>query len=672
MKSFLCKQIVMNLGKRSLWVLLCVFFCICQFSSIWAATPVPLVLSKNSTFEDAIFTTEKMQAGLGTSMAKGDFNNDGIDDFAMGAIREAAPRTTDEVGMVTVFFGGNTLNSLPDTVKTGKESDGYESARLFDITIDKNWLGVLLASGDLNNDGFDDLVIVAQNQADDDKSSKIYVIFGQHISGDVSLNQSADVILSRDAMHIGAVATGDLNGDGFDDLVISDILSSSTVPMLPGHVPNGGVYVVFGKSEWPNSIDLQYITGEESDVQIGADTIFERDNGDGLLQIAGVAAGDLNGDGVADLVLGSPEEENDQYSIPKSGRAYIIFGGRSFPVGRADIKQNRKDDQGEPVIDAVDVVVYGGEENDRIGGALVVTDYNDSPIAIGDINGDGTGDILIGAPSSMNGNVNSNGRGKVEVLFGRTSWEPTVDLYEGYDIRLALSHDAQAIGIETGYSVGVEDVNGDGQGDMVISSHHAPTPKYNGYLHVIYGGADLLKDYDSLEDQSDFLLTTENPPDRYGDSHLGQTFLVGNFNGEGKPDILAAAPKGVGIDSSTSAGWVVMVFEAASKSSSTHSDIPCFPIDITNNYTLSIPSVTIEGVDQPLGITLVPNETFMEWSLVDYWNAEPQPEYSIPFGSDQTLSIPCVDYGLGKLGFSLILDLFTIQFVLDPNSITPL
>ena len=447
-----------------------------SFSLSMAATT--LVMSEDSTFHDVLFTTEKPQAGLGTALVKGDFNGDGIDDIAMSAIREAAPRTTDEVGMVSVFLGGPAIRELPKSVITGKESDGYESARLFDITISKNWLGVLMTTGDLNGDNYDDLVIAAQNSADDDHSSKVYIIFGKEdiFSKDMALNTMADVTLFRDSMHIGALATGDLNGDGMEDLVISDILTASTSnpPVWMGHSPNGGAYVVLGRNEWPATFNLQYTNGEritqivekevdgiteevEEIIEIdnGADIILLNNDGEDVLQIAGIAVGDLNNDTFEDLALGTPEENNALYDLENAGRVYILFGGPSFPTGKIDVQQTK------------DVIIYGGEKNDKIGGSLEVTDYNDIPIAIGDVNGDSVGDLLIGSPLSMLGKVNSTGNGKVEVLFGKENWLDTIDLYDSYDIRLMLSEEAQKIGVETGYTVAVEDINGDTIGDIV-------------------------------------------------------------------------------------------------------------------------------------------------------------------------------------------------------------
>ncbi|MEZ4528849.1 MAG: FG-GAP and VCBS repeat-containing protein, partial [Desulfobacterales bacterium] len=387
----------------------------------------------------------------------------------------------------------------------------------------------------MNHDGYDDLIIAAQSDRNMG-TAKIYIMFGQNISGDIALRTSADVILERDYVCIGAMAVGDLNGDGIDDLAISDILTNSGAnpPVQSGHSPSGGVYILFGKTGgWTSPVNLQ----TQSNVT------FVRNNGASVLQIASLAIGDINNDGKADLVMAAPEESNPTYSLSNAGRVYAVFGGSAFPAS------------GNKEIDTeADVTIYGAEKDDKIGGSLEVTHYNDKSLAVGDVDGDGIGDILIGAPLSMVGKTNSTGIGKVEILYGRSNWGSVpIDLYNDYDIRLKLSATAQKIGINTGYAVAVEDVNGDGQGDIAVSSPHAPTPNYNGYMHVIYGGSGLKKDY-QIDLESDLLITTASPPDWYGNRRMGESFVIGNFNNTGKPDIILGAPKGAGFSGETSAG----------------------------------------------------------------------------------------------------------------------
>ncbi|MEZ4528850.1 MAG: FG-GAP repeat protein [Desulfobacterales bacterium] len=116
-----------KLSKIAVFVLLSIF----PLAISAAHAGKTMVISESSTFQDVVFSSEKPYAAVGTSVTKGDFNKDGIDDFAISAVRETAPRITDEVGMVSVFLGSTSLNTLPLQVKIGKASDSKESARLY-------------------------------------------------------------------------------------------------------------------------------------------------------------------------------------------------------------------------------------------------------------------------------------------------------------------------------------------------------------------------------------------------------------------------------------------------------------------------------------------------------------------------------------------------------------
>jgi hypothetical protein len=539
-------------------------------------------LTETSTIQDVVLQNEKMQAQLSYTMVKGDFNGDNIDDFALGAPRETGPRSTDEVGAVMVFMGGASLNSLPADVKTGVTStDEKESARLYG-TDAGDWAGAKLAAGDLNNDGIDDLVI--GNKDANFTNTKIWVVFGKSgLSGDIKLDD-ADVILQRpdDSLNIGALGIGDVNGDGKDDLVIADNLSIQTnappmAPMNEGHTSqhiypddaeksmNGAVYVVFG--------DLAAGT---VDLITEANTYILRSDGTGLFQVSSIAIGDMSGDGKNDLVLGAQKEDNPIENLEKAGAVYIINGGTEFPT--------------EKVVDidtVKDTVIYGGWKDDQIGGpydtettSLAVNGRGS--LAIGDVNNDSMNDLIIGSPLSMLGNVNSTGRGKVEVVYGKSSLGASIDLYTDADIRLMLSESAQKMGFKTGFAVSADDVNGDGIADISASTPNANSKSfYNGWVHVLYGGTELADKLAGAENKTleldisaDLGILAAEPPDKFSDGRMGATFLVGDFNNSGTPDMIVGAHNG-NLTNDTSAGWAAILWDAATKG---------MPGDISGNW----------------------------------------------------------------------------------------
>ncbi len=160
-------------------------------------------------------------------------------------------------------------------------------------------------------------------------------------------------------------AAGDINGDGIDDLIIG-APGATTVAAFAGKS-----YLVFGSNQGlPNPLNLSTLNGNNGIVI----------NGESVSDYSGTsvsAAGDINGDGIDDLIIGAPDASPD---VIYSGASYVVFG----------------DDQGLPnplnlsAIDGSNGIVFNGVANYDGTGASVS--------AAGDINGDGIDDLIIGAP----------------------------------------------------------------------------------------------------------------------------------------------------------------------------------------------------------------------------------------------------------------------------------
>jgi hypothetical protein len=196
---------------------------------------------------NTLFSGKTDFAKMGTSMVVGDFNGDSIADLALGSPDAKSRRGVENTGAVSVYFGDQDFGDIKEIVTSDGETEDFAF-----YGIKKNeHVGDMLAAGDLNGDGIDDLVMVAQ-QNNNYSQTKIYVVYGQKdLSGNMN-SVDANVMFQRDFMHVSALAVGDVNADGIDDLAISDHLSgmSNAFPYQAERQIHGTVYVMFGGKPW--------------------------------------------------------------------------------------------------------------------------------------------------------------------------------------------------------------------------------------------------------------------------------------------------------------------------------------------------------------------------------------------------------------------------------------
>jgi FG-GAP repeat len=227
-------------------------------------------------------------------------------------------------------------------------------------------------------------------------------------------------------------SAGDINGDGFDDLIVG-------APSTPaGH--EGDAYVLFGKAGGFGTIDL---TGLESRPADGF--VIQRYGAYGLLGASVSSAGDINGDGFDDLIVGEPNGQDQQYSIP--GNAYVIFG-KATPFGTVDVGTMTAADG---------FAIVGDMLFDRAGASVS---------GAGDVNGDGFDDIIVGAPGGDDGGY---GAGEAYVIFGKAGGFAAIDLgalapADGFVIQGDAS-DAAGLSVSS-----AGDVNGDGFDDLIFGA----------------------------------------------------------------------------------------------------------------------------------------------------------------------------------------------------------
>jgi hypothetical protein len=443
----------------------------------------------------------------------GDLNDDGYDDMIVGAYSNEAGGTS--AGRAYVFYGGAVLGTRPDLVLTGSIGDDFGYS--------------VSTAGDFNYDGYDDVVVGAYG------NQKAYVYYGGAIG-----NTTADVTLtspSSDYDNFGASVglVGDANGDHASDIVVgawggvSSAKGGSAYVYYGGTTPDAvgdqtltaGVagdyfgFSVAGGGDWNADGRDEVVVGAYLDGTGGthAGRFYVYDMGGAPpaanaleLSLAGAAAGDyfgrsaatagdMNGDGHDDVVVGAPANDAGGGD---AGRAYVYFGGPG-----ADL--------------VADLTLTGVAAGD---------DFGRSVGTAGDVNGDGYDDVIVGATLNDAGGVDA---GRAYVFFGGATPNATAD----------LTLTGAAAGDNFGWSAGTAgDVNGDGYDDVIVGAYQNDAAGSNaGRAYVFYGGA-------SPNSTADWVMTGAAAGNVFGFS-VG---TAGDVNGDGYADVIVGAYDAVGLE----------------------------------------------------------------------------------------------------------------------------
>ena len=336
---------------------------------------------------------------FGSSVASvGDVNSDGYDDVVIGAFRYPAGAGH---GQAYLFFGGPAIDDVADLVldppSGGTGQFGFSVA----------------SAGDFNGDGYADIIVGARGAV---ASGKAFIYYGGP-----SLDATPDFTLIGEttASWFGnsVAPAGDVNGDGFDDVIVGAPMYGTSVSQV------GRAYVFFGGSS-PDAVPDKVFTGAAANNQLG--------------WVVG-GAGDMNGDGYSDVFATAPRYYT---SGPNPGAAYVWFGGPAFDtVADLTISGSTLIDRIGDAASAGDVnadgfsdlliarqdraqVFFGGSTPNAVPDLTLTGSFSVAGAA--DVNGDGVDDFVLGASGDDSGGIDA---GRVAVYFGGSAVDAAEDMH---------------------------------------------------------------------------------------------------------------------------------------------------------------------------------------------------------------------------------------------------
>lgn len=412
-----------------------------------------------STTPAITLESNQANARFGFSVATaGDVNGDGYSDVIISALNYTNGEANE--GAAFVFHGS--ASGVTSTIATTLESN----------IAGAQWGRSVATAGDVNGDGYSDVILGSSNYSNGSTNEGSFYVFHGSASG-VSTTASTNAESNQDFAEMGysVASAGDINGDGYSDIVVG----------APGY-DNGQFF---------EGVTFIYL-GSATGINLASSVILEMNQSSSLFGRSVASAGDVNGDGYSDVVIGAFNYDNGQNN---EGAAFIYHGSASGinTVAAISLESNQAD-----------------------------ASFGFSVACAGDVNGDGYSDIIIGADNYDNGLSN----------------EGSSFIYQGSSagiISTAISSiESNQANANLGRSVACAgDVNGDGFSDIITSAYNYTNGESNEGVAFIYHGSAFS------------VVVTENTAlePNQANANLGWSVsTAGDINGDGFTDVVVGVP----------------------------------------------------------------------------------------------------------------------------------
>jgi len=380
------------------------------------------------------FESDQAGAEMGENVAgAGDVNGDGYDDVIVGAWHYDAGET--DGGAAFVFYGSATgiANGTPATANTRLVADQASAEMGFSVA----------GAGDVNGDGYDDVIVGAVQYHTGEIGEGAAFIFHGSAAGIADANPATAntrITGAQAGARLGlSAAAGDVNGDGYDDVIVGAHTFDA------GEADEGAAFVFLGGA-----------AGIADATPATAHARLEGDQAEAWMGVSVDGAGDVDGDGYDDVIVGAR-----RYDVKESdeGMAFVFHGSAE---GIAD---------GNPAT-----------ARTRLAGDQAGAWMGHSVAGAGDINGDGYDDVIVGASRYDAGKPDT---GAVYLFLGSASGIANADPSGAY-----AAFEADQPNAHMGYgAAGAGDVNGDGFDDIVLGIYQYDCGQRNeGAAFVYLGG----------------------------------------------------------------------------------------------------------------------------------------------------------------------------------------